>query len=416
MSLATQFILNAPPHLRVGESTRAWILRRSADGEPRQRGELELATIGLPPLGDDQILVETLYGSWEGNMTHALLREPIDVCRRLGQDWIVLGNGGVVRVLARGRDGVGPREGAVCLFAGLGKRDRHGYVRTVSAFDEPGTMGVLAERFYVNAVQLVPLPDETIAAPIRWPSFSARYAPAWSNWRVALGAWRLQMPQVPPERIHVWGWGGGVAFAELQLARALGCKTVMLHSGTERADLIRAVGITPLDRREFPGLSSAASPADRRARLESLRAERSFLNAVDRITEGDRVSIFIDNIGGPALSPTLRALSRQGVITSCGWKHGHMIEYHRAVECIERHIFVHTHAYPVEEGLAAMRYAIETGWLPPLPQYVYRWEEIPKMAEDYAAGRITSYFPTFATPAADSLSTSSGLSSSYDNS
>jgi len=394
--------LNASNDVRSGESTRAWVLRRG-DEHARQQGALELATITLPPRSDDQILVETLYGSWEGNMTHALERDPIDVCRRLGQDCIVLGNGGVVRVLSPGRDAAVLSAGTVCGFAPIAKQDTYGYVRTVCAYDEPGTMGTLAERFYVKPRQLVPLPDKSVVMPARWASFSVRYATAWSNWRVALGAWRLQMPDVPPERIHVWGWGGGVAFAELQLARAIGCKTVMLHEGPERAELIRSAGITPLDRKRFPALTEAVRPRDRRTYIASIRAERSFLNIVDKLTDGDRVSIFIDNIGGPVARPTLRALGRQGVIASSGWKRGYAVEYNRAVECIERHIFVHTHASPLQEGLDAMRYALETGWLPPQPEHIYAWDEIPQLVEDYANGRIASYFPTFATAAADSL-------------
>jgi NADPH:quinone reductase-like Zn-dependent oxidoreductase len=210
------------------------------------------------------------------------------------------------------------------------------------------------------------------------------------------------MPDVAPERIHVWGWGGGVSFAELALARDLGCKTVMLHSGAKRGEFIRAAGITPLDRDNFPGLARAVESGDRASELKSLRAERSFLNAVQAMTDGDGVSIFIDNIGGPVARPTLRALGRQGVIASCGWKHGHAIAYHRAVECIERHIFVHTHACPLQDGMDAVRYAAKTGWLPPQPERIYGWDEIPQMAEDYAAGRIEGYFPTFSAAAAQS--------------
>src|SRR5262245_16355681 len=100
---------NSPPmsrvvrKVRLGETTNAWILRKGPT-KPKQPGRLEHAEITLPPLPDDRVLVETLYGSWEGNMTHAIDRDPIDVCRRLNQDYIVLGNSGVVRVLAVGND------------------------------------------------------------------------------------------------------------------------------------------------------------------------------------------------------------------------------------------------------------------------------------------------------------------------
>ena len=400
--MATKLTLDASGHLRSGESTRAWVLRRAEKGQSCEQGRLELATIMLPPVPGNHVLVESLYGSWEGNMTHALQRDPIDVCQRLGQDWIVLGNGGVVRVLSSGKEAKAFPEGTVCGLVPIAKQDPYGYVRTVVAYDEPGTMGVLAEQFYVKPSQLVPLPDKSIVAPVRWAGFAVRYATAWSNWRVALGAWRLQMADVPPERTHVWGWGGGVAFAELQLAKAAGFKPVMLHTGSKRAEMISAAGITPLDRAEFSALTQITG-SDRKAFTQYVKAERAFLKVVDTITEGDRVSIFIDNIGGPVARATLRALGRQGVVATSGWKCGYAFEYNRAAECIDRHIFVHTHASPLREGLEAMSYAIENGWLPPVPERIYSWEEVPQLVDDYTAGRIDSYFPTFATDAAGSL-------------
>ena len=169
--MVARLIHNASTDARLGEMTRAWILRRGEDGQPRQEGKLELVTMSLPPATDDDILVETLYGSWEANMTHALRRDPIDVCRRLGQDWIVLGNSGVVRVLANSRNAAGPNEGTVCNFVPIGKVDRSGYVKTVCAYDEPGTMGVLAERLYLKPSQLIALPEKAKVDLVRWASF-----------------------------------------------------------------------------------------------------------------------------------------------------------------------------------------------------------------------------------------------------
>jgi NADPH:quinone reductase-like Zn-dependent oxidoreductase len=382
---------------RTGEVINAWILRK---GPPEKgRGRLENTTLTLPPLADDRVLVETLYGSWEGNMTHALDREPIDVCRRLNQDYIVLGNSGVVRVLRSGKDAGGPPEGTVCMLAPVAKQDNWGYVRTVSAYDEPDTMGCLAERFYVRPDQLVPVPDIDVATH-RWASFPVRYATAWSNWRVAYGSWLLQMPDLPPEKVHVWAWGGGVAYGELLLAKALGCQTVMIHTGKERGDMIRAAGITPFDRTPYGLLSTNPPEKDRKATVARMRVEREFLDAVDAMTGGDRVSIFIDNIGGPLGLTTIRALGRQGVITTTGWKAGLHISFNRALECIGRHIFVHTHACPLREGTDAVRYAAENYWVPPEQGRIYGWDEVEELAADHAAGKIVSLFPTFAARAA----------------
>jgi NADPH:quinone reductase-like Zn-dependent oxidoreductase len=281
------------------------------------------------------------------------------------------------------------------MFAPVAKQDAHGYVQTVCAFDEPNTMGCLAERFLVKPTQLVPLPEGTGIAPSRWASFPVRYATARSNWRVALGAWRLQMADVPAEQMHVWAWGGGVAYAELLLARAIGCRTAMLHSGAERGRMIREAGITPIERSPFALLSTDVPAGDRKTLVARGRVEHAFLRLVEEMTGGAKVSIFIDNIGGPVVGSTLRALGRQGVLATTGWKHGLDIEFNRAIACINRQLLVNTHACSLAECAEAVRYAVENDWLPPQQERIYRWDEIPALADDHAAGRIATYFPTF---------------------
>jgi hypothetical protein len=93
---------------------------------------------------------------------------------------------------------------------------------------------------------------------------------------------------------------------------------------------------------------------------------------------------------------TLRSLARQGVIATSGWKHGMTFTFVRAMECIARHIHVHTHYARRQEGLDAVRFAVEHGWLPPISERVHGWDEIPRLADDFAHGRIDDYFPIFA--------------------
>jgi hypothetical protein len=68
----------------------------------------------------------------------------------------------------------------------------------------------------------------------------------------------------------------------------------------------------------------------------------------------------------------------------------------RAMECIGRHIHVHTHYARYEEGEQSVRFAQDNGWIPPVDEHVFPWEAIPELAEQYAQGRIETYFPIFA--------------------
>jgi hypothetical protein len=128
-----------------------------------------------------------------------------------------------------------------------------------------------------------------------------------------------------------------------------------------------------------------------------LRSEKAFIEAIERVTDGHRVSIFVDNIGAPVFRATLRALGRLGIVTTSGWKLGKKLSYDRSLATFARHIFLHVHGCRRSEGLKSVVFAEEHGWLPPTPPEgeVYRWEDIPQLAADYASGKIESYAPAF---------------------
>lgn len=373
--------------------TEAWVIYAAEPGE-HGPAKLRRESVTIDPIAADEVLAQPIYGSWEANMTHALERRPIDVCRRRGERRVVLGNSGVVRVTEVGSAVHHVREGDVCLLAASGSQDRHGYVVSVLGYDARGMMGLLARTVKLHARQVVPLPARTRHLLTQWAAFPVRYGTAWDNWRVAYGAWRLQVDN-PPNETFVWGWGGGVAFAELLLAKQQGCRAAMIASSDERLAAIAAAGLTPIDRRLFPDLSFCADryATDASFKRAYLASERTFLGLIRDHTGSEGTSIFIDNIGWPVHRATVRALARNGVITTAGWKHGMEITLNRAAECIARHIFVHTHAS--KNSPEAVYEAEASGWVPPVPDRVYAWDEIAELADEYANGHIESYFPIF---------------------
>jgi hypothetical protein len=82
-------------------TTEAWVLHRGPSGEPGP-AELKKERFTFPDIMEYEVLAEPIYGSWEGNMTHALARDPVDVCRQRCEEKVVLGNAGVVRALKTG--------------------------------------------------------------------------------------------------------------------------------------------------------------------------------------------------------------------------------------------------------------------------------------------------------------------------
>jgi NADPH:quinone reductase-like Zn-dependent oxidoreductase len=238
-------------------------------------------------------------------------------------------------------------------------------------------MGVLAREAKFRRHQLIPLPADSRLSPRQWAAFSLRYVTAWSNWISSSRIWRVQMESSFPQQCDVVGWGGGVSFAQLDLARREGCRTTLITSTPRHAQSAAELGIAVVSRKQDGG------------------DDTQLLHALLDRTEGRGVSIFIDNIGAN-FRLTLRALARQGVITTCGWREGMVFPLPRAAECIARHVHVFTHYAPVAHGQQAVAYAERTGWGPTVSAQVTPWEDIGRLAEAYAAGEVSDYFPTFA--------------------
>jgi NADPH:quinone reductase-like Zn-dependent oxidoreductase len=346
---------------------------------------------------EHHVLAEPIYGTWEANMTHCLERRPIDVCRIRREEEVVLGNAGVVRILDTGSDVKTCREGDMCLLVPIGGSDEYGHMVKVFGYDAPNMMGLLAKRAVFHELNVTPIPEETRHSYIRWAGFPVRYGTAWENWKLSYNVWKAQfdLEDFPPP--HVSGWGGAVTLAMVQLAQHFDCPVSMVASSDKRLQLLDKLGIAGIDRRKFPDLDfdEARFETDRAYRATYLRSEKAFLDAVQEVTFGRGVSIFVDNIGAPVFRATLRALGRLGIVATSGWKHGKKLTYDRTAATVGRHIFLHVHGCRRSEGLHSVAFAEEHGWLPPPGAEVYRWEDVPQLAADYASGKIESYAPVF---------------------
>lgn len=381
--------------------TEAWVLHQ---GERQRRGETQSAELvresfPIAEIADDEVLADPIYGCWEGNMTHALERIPVDVCRFRREPRIVIGNAGVVRVVTVGRAVTDIAPGDLCMVFPNAEPDAAGYMVKALAYDARKTMGLLARQTRLPRRCLLPIPAGSQYSLRQWAAFSLRYVTAWSNWRLAYGCYRLQMTAADCPEPFVVAWGGGVSLGQLILARHDGCKAAMIASTDQRLASLHDLGILGIDRREFADLHHDPEryhvDAEYRRRYD--QAEATFLARIHQAGGGQPVAIFIDHIGTPVYRATLAALGRQGVITSAGWKHGaDLTSTRRANECISRHLHINTHYASYAEGLAATAFAERHGWLPAVDdERVYGWDEIPELARDYAQGRVESWFPLF---------------------
>lgn len=379
-------------------TTEAWVIYASREtSTPLPPAELNREEFSFSEVGEHEVLAEPIYGCWEANMSHALDRRPIDICRYRKEEKVVIGNAGVVRVLKTGSSVENLKTGDLCIVFCNGIWDEYGFPERIMGYDAPQSIGLLAKRTKLHEKQLIKVPEGSAYSLQQWAAFSLRYITAWANWQRAYGCWQALWAQDFIGVPQVWGWGGGVSLAELQLATRFGCKAALMASSDERLSLIERLDITAIDRRQFSNLylEEEKYDSDSTYRKTYQEAEEIFLEIVDAQTDRKGVSIFVDFIGSPVFRATLKALSRQGIITTAGWKEGMITSTLRAVECMKWHVHVHTHYAQYKQGVEAVNFAEANGWLPPAGDEVYDWDDIPRLAHDYKNGKLTTYFPIF---------------------
>jgi NADPH:quinone reductase-like Zn-dependent oxidoreductase len=377
-------------------ATQAWTIGAGTAPSPGS-ATLECSDLSIAPPAADEVLVEPLYGCMEGNMLHAVRRQPIDVCVARQEERVVLGNAGVVRVVEVGMDVEGYVPGTIALLCCIGSPDPSGFPSSIFGYDERGSVGMFARLTKLKSWQILPLPSATRHSLPQWAAFSLRYITAWANWQVASRCLSAFRTGTPAKETHVWGWGGGVAFAELSLARLLGYPAAMIASSDIRLARIGEAGLMPIDRRAFADLSydETLYRSDPAYRERYLAAERHFLATVQEGTDRWGVSIFVEMIGEPVTRATLKGLARPGIITTAGWLRGMSSHHLRAIECIGWHTHVHTHYSRYADAVDAVAFAERTGWMPPKPDRIWDWDDIPEMVAQFGAGALEDYFPVF---------------------
>ncbi len=116
---------------------------------------------------------------------------------------------------------------------------------------------------------------------------------------VTLTAWRMLTTRAglrPGESLLIWGIGGGVAQAALQIAKLLGAYTIVTSGTPAKLEAARALG------------------AD--AVLD--HSSGDVVAAVRELTAGRGVDVVVDSVGQATWETSLRALRRGGRLVTCG--------------------------------------------------------------------------------------------------
>jgi NADPH:quinone reductase-like Zn-dependent oxidoreductase len=157
------------------------------------------------------------------------------------------------------------------------------------------TFRVLGEHCPGTAAEYVVVPAENLALvpqEMPWPQAAAFSLATLTAWRMLTTRARVQAG----ETVLIWGIGGGVALAALQIARLLGARTIVTSGTDAKLETARSLGADAiLDHRRVD------VPAE-----------------VRKLTGGSGADIVVDSVGEQTWQSSLRALKRGGRLVICG--------------------------------------------------------------------------------------------------
>ena len=154
---------------------------------------------------------------------------------------------------------------------------------------------VLGEHRSGTAAEFLVLPEENLEPVpdgMPWPQAAAFSLATLTAWRMLTTRGRLKAD----ETVLIWGIGGGVAVAALQIARLLGARTIVTSGSDAKLDVARTLGADVL--------------------LNHQRVDVGV--EVRGLTGGRGADLIVDSAGEQSWRGSLRALRRGGRLVICG--------------------------------------------------------------------------------------------------
>jgi NADPH:quinone reductase-like Zn-dependent oxidoreductase len=154
--------------------------------------------------------------------------------------------------------------------------------------------GTLAEYVVVPARNLARVPEG-----LSWAEAAALPLATLTAWRMLITRAQLR----PGETVLIWGIGGGVALAALQVAREAGARVIVTSASDAKLAAARALGADH-------GLNHAQVDIPRE--VKALTGRRG-------------AEVVVDSVGQETWERSLRSLARRGRLVTCGGTSGPMV-------------------------------------------------------------------------------------------
>jgi len=161
---------------------------------------------------------------------------------------------------------------------------------------------LLGEHQAGTAAEFVVVPVRNIArvpGGMNWATAAAFSLVTLTAWRMLTGRARLKAG----ETVLIWGIGGGVAQACVQITKLLGGTSIVTSSSDAKLERARALGADHLVH----------------------HAREDVPTAVRALTRGRNADVVVDTVGEETWGRSLRALGRGGRLVTCGGTSGPMV-------------------------------------------------------------------------------------------
>jgi NADPH:quinone reductase-like Zn-dependent oxidoreductase len=222
---------------------------------------------------------------------------------RITPPWVVGSDGaGIVESVGAAVSRVQPGD-RVILNPGV--VDRHCACEYCRDGDQPLCLsyGVLGEHHPGTLAEYVVVPDanlERVPEFVSWAEAAAFPLATLTAWRMVVSRARVRAG----DDVLIWGIGGGVALAALQICKQLGANVWVTSGSDEKLARARALGADHL-------LNHAAGDAGKQARLA---------------TNKRGMDVVIDSVGEATWTQSLIALGKRGRLVTCGGTSGPMVQ------------------------------------------------------------------------------------------
>jgi NADPH:quinone reductase-like Zn-dependent oxidoreductase len=161
---------------------------------------------------------------------------------------------------------------------------------------------VLGEHAGGTAAEYVVVPAENLALvppAMPWPQAAAFSLATLTAWRMLVTRARLQAG----ETVLIWGIGGGVALAALQIAKLIGARAIVTSGAQAKLKLARSLG----------------------ADVALNHRQTDVVPEVRKHTGGRGADVVVDSTGEESWPGSLRSLRRGGRLVTCGATTGPMV-------------------------------------------------------------------------------------------